>query len=212
MRKHLIGLGLGLLKLLYHSDATIYLAGRSREKIQNAINSISSTSTPATPATLKSLYLDLSDLTTVKPAAASFAAQETRLDVLWNNAGTNCPSDSVTKQGLEVHVGPNCVAPLLLAQEFLPLLRATARSAPKTTVRVVWSGSLHIDMTAPKGGVDFTRIENPHAHAVDHQDYVASKAGNFFLAAEGARRWGTDGLISVCQNPGNLYTPMWFCF
>ncbi|KAI0402499.1 hypothetical protein F4802DRAFT_575301 [Xylaria palmicola] len=44
---------------------------------------------------------------------------------------------------------------------------------------------------------------------VDRVDYAISKAGNYFLAHEGARRWGKDGIISVCQNPGNLYTPMY---
>ncbi|RYP44121.1 hypothetical protein DL768_009389 [Monosporascus sp. mg162] len=201
------GIGLALVKLLYPTGATIYLAGRSPERIQNAITevtSILSASAPATPAILKSLHLDLSDLTTVKPAAASFAAQETRLDILWNNAGVGCPPETLTKQGLEIHIGANCVAPLLFTQELLPLLRATARSSPENSVRVVWSGSLHIDMTAPKGGVDFERIEHPRV--VSRKDYAASKAGNWFLAVEGAKRWGSDGIISVCENPGNLYT------
>lgn len=208
-----LGLGLTLVELLYPTSATIYLAGRSPKKIQDVINKIVSTSTstpaPATPAILKPLHLDLSDLTTVRGAAASFAAQESRLDVIWNNAGTNLPPESLTKQGLEAHVGANCVAPLLFTHELLPLLRAAAASAPKNTVRVVWSGSLHIDMTAPKGGVDFARIENPGLRPAGREDYAASKAGNWFLAAEGARRWGIDGIICVCQNPGNLYTPMY---
>lgn len=37
---------------------------------------------------LRFLHLDLNDLTIVKAAAESFAQQESRLDVLWNNAGT----------------------------------------------------------------------------------------------------------------------------
>ncbi|RYP10337.1 hypothetical protein DL765_008147 [Monosporascus sp. GIB2] len=168
------------------------------KKDSDAINEVTSTlsaSAPMTPAILKSLHLDLSDLTTVKPAAASFTAQETRLDILWNNAGTGCPAERLTKQGLEIHVGANCVAPLLFTQELLPLLRATARSTSENSVRVVWSGSLHIDMTAPKGGVDFARIENPRV--VNRENYAASKAGNWFLAAEGAKRWGKDGIINA---------------
>lgn len=145
----------------------------------------------------------------MKAAAASFASQETRLDILWNNAGTNLPPQNLTKQGLEVHIGANCVAPLLFTQELLPLLQAAARSAPKDSVRVIWTGSLHIDMTAPKGGIDFTRIDHPANLTVSREDYAASKAGNWFLAAEVARRWGASGVISVCQNPGNLHTGMY---
>ncbi|KAI1826264.1 NAD(P)-binding protein [Xylaria intraflava] len=199
------GIGLALVKLLYPTGATIYLAGRTAAKIDAAIAEVSSVSpAPATPATLRSLHLDLSDLASIKPAAASFAARETRLDVLWNNAGSGFPPGSATAQGVEAHVGTNCVAPLLFTQELYPILRATAKTAARGSVRVVWSGSVQIDLNAPAGGVDFSRIEKPCT--VTYEDYAASKAGNWFLAQEGARRWGRDGIVSVCENPGNLYT------
>lgn len=41
------------------------------------------------------------------------------------------------------------------------------------------------------------------------RDYASSKVGNWFLAVEGAQRWGKYGIISVVQNPGNLYTHIW---
>ncbi|KAI0853138.1 NAD(P)-binding protein [Daldinia vernicosa] len=198
-------IGFALVKLLYPTGATIYLAGRSPAKIQAAIAEVSSVlPPPTTPSNLKPLLLDLSDLKTVKPAAELFAAQETRLDILWNNAGNGCPPGSVTKQGLEAHIGANCVAPLLFTQELLPMLRAAAQTATPSSVRIVWSGSIQIDMSAPQNGVDFTRIEKPTT--VTYEDYGASKAGNWFFAVEGARRWGRYGIVSVCQNPGNLYT------
>lgn len=37
------------------------------------------------------LYLDLADLTTIKASADEFLSKETRLDVLWNNAGVMWP-------------------------------------------------------------------------------------------------------------------------
>ncbi|KAI1409586.1 NAD(P)-binding protein [Hypoxylon sp. FL1857] len=199
------GIGLALVKLLYPTGATIYLAGRSPAKVHAAITEVSSVlPPPTTPANLKPLFLDLSDLTTIKPAAASFAAQETRLDILWNNAGSTWPPGSVTKQGIEAHVGVHCVAPLLFTQELLPLLRAAAQTAAPGSVRIVWSGSVQIDLFAPLGGVDFARIEK--ATTATMADYGASKAGNWFLTVEGARRWGRHGIVSVCQNPGDLYT------
>ncbi|EMR71229.1 putative short-chain dehydrogenase protein [Eutypa lata UCREL1] len=206
------GVGLELVKLLYPTGATIYLASRSPPKIQAAIEDITTCVSPApeTPAILKALHLDLADLTTVKPAAALFAAQETRLDILWNNAGSGFPRGSTTKQGIDAHVGTHCVAPLLFTEELLPLLQATAKSTSSSSsssrgsVRVVWTGSVQIDMNAPEGGVDFARIERPPTTL--YQEYAASKAGNYFLAVEGARRWGRDGIVSVCQNPGNVWT------
>lgn len=209
--ERLLGIGFALVKLLYRTGATIYLAGRSPQKIQAAIAEITSVSpSPHTPATLKPLHLDLSDLTTIRPAAASFAAQENRLDILWHNAGGGFPPGSVTKQGFEAHMGSNCVAPLLFTHKLLPLLQAAVRTARKDSVRVIWTGSAQIQMNAPQGGVDFARIEKPTT--VEMQDYAAAKAANWFLAVEGARRWGKDGIISVCQNPGNLNTAIFDVF
>ncbi|KAK6949079.1 hypothetical protein Daesc_009152 [Daldinia eschscholtzii] len=202
------GIGLELVKFLYPTGATIYMASRSLEKIHNAIAQVSSTSpAPATPATLKPLHLDLSDLNTVKPAAATFSAQETRLDILWHNAGFAYPPGTVTKQGLEAHTGAHCVAPLLFTHELLPQLQAAAKFAPKDSVRIIWTGSVQIEMSSPEGGVDFARLEKPATN--QNRDYAVSKAGNYFLASEGAKRWGKYGIISVCENPGNLYTGIW---
>lgn len=201
------GIGLVLVKQLYKTGATIYLAGRSPAKLEGAIHDVQSASPPpTTPATLKPLVVDFMDLTTVKPAAAAFAAQETRLDIVWSNAGAGHPPGTVTKQGIEAHMGTNCVAPLLLIQELVPQLEAAVRSSPKDSVRVIWTSSVQIEMCSPPGGVDFERIEKPPT--VTWVDYAASKAGNWFLALEGAKLWGKNGIISVSANPGNLYTPM----
>ncbi|KAI8958040.1 NAD(P)-binding protein [Daldinia sp. FL1419] len=204
------GIGLDLVKFLYPTGATIYLASRSLEKSYKVIEEVSSISpAPATPATLKALRLDLLDLTTVKPAASSFAAQESRLDIIWHNAGYGHAPGSQTKQGLEAHTGAHCVAPLLFTQELLPQLQEAAKTAPKDSVRVIWTGSIRIDINSPVGGGidDYARFEKPTTNL--EVNYAISKVGNYFLAVEGAKRWGKDGIISVCHNPGNLYTPIW---
>ncbi|OCL07817.1 NAD(P)-binding protein [Glonium stellatum] len=212
------GIGFELVKMLYSTGATIYLAGRSQERVQNAIAQITSISPlPNTPAILKYLHLDLSDLAAVKAAAATFAAQEQELHILWNNAGTGYPKGSATKQGIESHIGANCVAPLLFTQELLPLLQVAAKNSPKNSnsVRVIWTGSVQIEMSAPKGGIDFGLI-NTGATTSTFVDYAASKVGNWFLADEASKRWGKQGIINVCENPGNVYTniyanePWWF--
>ncbi|KAL3447786.1 hypothetical protein BJX65DRAFT_295596 [Aspergillus insuetus] len=83
------GIGFELSKILYAAGATVYIASRSKEKVEAAIESIKSTTlTPTTSGQLKFLHLDLNDLRIVKAAAESFASQESKLDVLWNNAGT----------------------------------------------------------------------------------------------------------------------------
>lgn len=215
------GVALALCKQLYGTGATIYMAGRSAARLDAAMRDIresaGSSPAPAHPATLRPLVLDLSDLATVAAAVAAFAAHETRLDVLWNIAGAGLPPGSLTPQGLEANVGTMCVGPFLLTQGLLPFLRAAAaapvRSAGTGTgggvgdsVRVVWTGSIQIEMGSPRGGVDLAAAGKPTTN--QDMDYGAAKAGNWFLAAECARRWGRDGILSVCVNPGNLNTPI----
>lgn len=48
---------------------------------------------------LKSMVFDLADLRTIKPAVELFLTQESRLDVLFNNAAVmNPPADSKSAQ------------------------------------------------------------------------------------------------------------------
>lgn len=54
------------------------------------------------------LSLDLSDLTTIKSSADEFLAKESRLDVLWLNAGVMVPPQGLkTTQGYELQLGTN---------------------------------------------------------------------------------------------------------
>jgi NAD(P)-dependent dehydrogenase (short-subunit alcohol dehydrogenase family) len=200
------GIGKELTKFLYHTRATIYLAGRSEERISRAIAEIESTaSTLAIKGTLRSLHgLDFSDLRTVKPAFERFAAQEKELHIIWNNAAMGCAPGSSTPQGLEAHMGANAVGPFLFTSLLVPFLRAGAKNSSQPS-RIVWTGSVQIEMNAPLGGVDFPRL-NGGKTITQYVDYAAAKCGNLFLAHEGAIRWGDKNIISVCQNPGNLYT------
>ena len=195
------GVGYELVKMLYPSGSTIYMAGRSEERMENAIQQIVSTS-PATanPATLRYLHYDLADLNSIKAAAAEFATQERKLDILWHNAGVGGAKGLSTKQNIEGHIGINCVAPLL----FTDLLNQIKTAAKEHgAARIVWTGSALTEAKAPKGGINFENIEA--GQSTDHfADYAASKVGNYWLAAECAKLYAKDNIISVCQNPGNL--------
>ncbi|EPE24158.1 NAD(P)-binding Rossmann-fold containing protein [Glarea lozoyensis ATCC 20868] len=202
------GVGLALIKLLYPTGATIYMASRSRSRAKKAISEITSTD-PSGTARLKFLHIDLADLPTVHSAAATFSAQEERLDILWNNAGVAVqPFGAKTKQGIEVHMGVNVVAHLLLVKLLLPKLRFAAASSRKNGTRVIWTSSHLMELKAPVGGVNLADVENGGVRDVQ-VNYGASKAANWMVSHECGRRYGRDGIISVCQNPGNLTTKVW---
>ncbi|KAI1303523.1 NAD(P)-binding protein [Xylaria venustula] len=88
------GIGFELCKILFNSGATIYMASRSKDKATAAIKEIVNSAPKNALGTgqLKFLQLDLADLKSVVAAAETFAAQEAKLDVLWDNAAAAAAS------------------------------------------------------------------------------------------------------------------------
>ncbi|KAH6892409.1 hypothetical protein B0T10DRAFT_401387 [Thelonectria olida] len=200
------GVGFELCKILYGTGATIYMASRSEERATNAIKQITNPETPPTsPGQLKFLQLDLNDLTSVRSAASTFAAQEPQLHALWNNAGMGpyrIEAQAKTAQGLEALVGMHCVATLLFTQLLEPQLRAAADAATVPgSVRVVWTSSIS-DQDAPRNGIEFDRLEHGTEDRI--RNYSVSKVGSWMLGREMARRYASKGIVSVTINPGNV--------
>ncbi len=93
------GIGLELATILYQAGGKIYIAGRSRVTALQKIEAIKSSVRDASSAgQLEYLPLDLSDLNTVKASVASFKSKESKLDVLWNNAGVSLPPPSAVSR------------------------------------------------------------------------------------------------------------------
>lgn len=203
-----VGVGYELSKILYQRNGTVYVAGRSKEKAEKAISTLQKEVYDSS-GRLEFLQLDLADLPTVPKSAADFMSRESRLDVLVNNAGVMTPpAGSKTSQGLELQLGTNCVGPYLFTKSLLPVLRETARASPPGSVRVTWAASIATEIYAPENGVTFESDGTPRIYDNQRMNYGASKVGNVFLAAEFARRYREDGIVSVAWNPGNLRTEL----
>ena len=206
------GVGFELSRILYLAGGTVYIMTRNETYAVKAIDDIKTSaavpgSTPA-PGILKFIHLDLADLSAVAASVAAFRAAETRLDVLFNNAGVaSAPLDFKTAQGLEPHFGINCVGHFLLTKLLFPTLVSTARHAPANSVRIIWTSSVMVDTMAPEGGVTMKQVTSPNDKR--HEHYSASKADNWFLASEYHRRFHDTGIVSLTQNPGNLQTNVW---
>ncbi|UKZ80011.1 hypothetical protein TrVFT333_007775 [Trichoderma virens FT-333] len=170
------GLGKELVKILYQHNARIYIAARSEEKTNEII-----------------------------AESQDFLARETRLDILWNNAGVMVPpKGSKTKQGYELQLGVNNLAHFLLTHFLRPVLEKTAQVAPKNSVRVIWVSSSAAD-AAPNPAIDFSNMDY-HKEEGIWQMYSRSKAGNVIHSCEFARRTKGSGIISLALNPGNFVT------
>ncbi|KXH48475.1 short-chain dehydrogenase [Colletotrichum simmondsii] len=189
------GLGKELTKILYQKNAKIYMACRSEAKTAAVIKELKELY-PNSHGHAEYLHLDLNDLTTIKQSAQEFLSKETRLDVLWNNAGVMTPPPgSKTAQGYELQLGTNNLAPFLFTHFLRPVLSGTVKVAARDSVRVVWVSSSTAAM-APKPPIDFSNM-NYAKDESQMQKYARSKAGNVLHGTDFARRVSGEGIISV---------------
>lgn len=194
------GVGKELAQILYSKNATVYVAARSQVKATEAIDAIR-TACASSTGRLEFLALDLADLEAVAKSAKEFLTRESKLDVLFNNAGLmHPPQGSKTKQGYELQLGVNNLGHLLFTELLTPLLAQTARSYrsfSKDTVRVVWVSSLYSEMGSPKGGFDPDNMNYEKKDESTFYKYSVSKAGIYYQGTEYAKRNKDKGIISM---------------
>jgi retinol dehydrogenase-12 len=172
------------------------VAARSAEKANSFIQSLKA-KYASSKGSLVFLKLDLNDLTTIKASADEFLAQETRLDVLWNNAGVMIPPQgSKTAQGYELQLGTNNLAPFLFTRFLTERLVETVKTAPKGSIRVVWVASSAAKAFSPENGVDMSNLDYKVDKGAWHK-YGLSKAGNILQAKACAAHYKKDGVVSV---------------
>jgi NAD(P)-dependent dehydrogenase (short-subunit alcohol dehydrogenase family) len=189
------GLGEELAKILYQRNGNVYLAARSEKKANETASRIR-TAHPASHGKLVFIPLVLDDLSTIKASVENFFHHESRLDVLWNNAGVMVPPQgSKTKQGHELQLGVNNLGHFLLTKLLRPTLLETAKNAGKDSVRVIWVSSSAAD-TAPKPAIDFSNMDYHEDEGI-WSKYSRSKAGSVIHAAEFARQTAGSGIISL---------------
>jgi NAD(P)-dependent dehydrogenase (short-subunit alcohol dehydrogenase family) len=135
------GLGKALSGELASRGATVLLHGRSEERLAEARREIS---TASGDNRLRPYLADFSSLVQVRRLAAAVERDNDRVDVLVNNAGIGAGRKGREEDadGHELRFAVNYLAPFLLTQLLLPLLR---RSAPARIVNVASAGQAQID-------------------------------------------------------------------
>ncbi|OJI99206.1 hypothetical protein ASPVEDRAFT_26032 [Aspergillus versicolor CBS 583.65] len=202
------GIGFELAKILYARGGTVYITGRTDEKAKKAVQDIQA-AVGERDGQIDYVILNLDDLESIKESAETFMAKESKLDVLWNNAGVaQPPLGALSKQGFELQLATNCLGPFLFTQMMIPLLdAAVVLNGPSFlgSVRVVWLSSQVAELSSPLDGIVMTELSNaPQDNARNYQN---SKVGSWFLSTEFARRYGDEhGIVSVAMNPGAANT------
>ena len=167
------GLGFETIKhLAKHRPAHIYLAARSAEKAEKAIQDIRQSEDATAPISF--LPLDLSSFDSIKSAVAKLQQSESRLDILINNAGIMMTAEGLTQEGYETQFGTNVMGHALLTQLLLPILTQTASISE---VRVVTLSSASEAM-APSDIYKFDELKSTMSNRSTQARYCISKIGN----------------------------------
>ncbi|KAI8960086.1 short-chain dehydrogenase [Daldinia sp. FL1419] len=202
------GVGKETARILYSKNAKVYIAARSQERAEKAIDEISK-AFPNSKGGLVFLKLDLSDLTTIKASADEFLLREKKLDVLFNNAGVQnpLPEPSKTAQGYEYHIGVNGIGTYAFTKFLTPILASTAKT--EGTSRVIWVSSSGTELMGLKSvGIDMNNLDF-HENKPYLVRYGFSKVCNWLHGVEFAKRYKADGIISIPLNPGNLSSDLY---
>jgi NAD(P)-dependent dehydrogenase (short-subunit alcohol dehydrogenase family) len=170
--------------------ATTVLACRNQQKAEAAAAEVKERSGNQD---VHLVALDLSDLASVRAAAADILDRWDRLDVLINNAGGVWTQRQQTAQGFEQTFGVNHLAHFLLTD--LLLARLTA-SAPARIINVSSAGH-HM----ARRGMRFEDLQSEQRYAA-MEAYSRSKLANVLFTRQLSDRISSTGVTVNALHPG----------
>uniref|UniRef100_A0A6B2E6Y8 Putative dehydrogenase with different specificities related to short-chain alcohol dehydrogenase n=1 Tax=Phlebotomus kandelakii TaxID=1109342 RepID=A0A6B2E6Y8_9DIPT len=142
--------------------------------------------------------LNLASLASVRSFVETFKGEETRLDVLMNNAGVMMiPSKSLTEDGFEMQIGVNHMGHFLLTNLLLDLLK---KSAPSRIVNV--SSLAHMNGQINKEDLNSDKSYNRITA------YSQSKLANILFTRELAKRLEGTRVTVNALHPGAVNTEL----
>ncbi|WP_337177003.1 SDR family oxidoreductase [Paludisphaera sp.] len=186
------GIGFIAARELARAGARVLLAGRSTTTAGEAADRIRR---EVPGADVEPLAADLASQAEARRLADDVAARTDRLDVLINNAGVICLDKTETVDGIETTFAVNHLAPYLLTNLLLPLLRA----APSARVVTVASGA-HRGVT-----MNFDDLEGRRRYS-GWRAYQRSKLANILFTRELAARLQGEPITAACLHPGYVNT------
>lgn len=174
------GIGLLTAQKLAARGHTLLLHGRSLEKLAAAASQVGGAA--------KTYRADLSRLSEVGELADAVLADHERIDVLINNAGILKTPQVETEAGRDIRFEVNAIAPCMLTQRLLPIIRGDGR-----IVNLSSAAQAPVD-------VDAMRRYRPMG---DMEAYAQSKLAITIWSAELAKNL-PGGPVLVAVNPGSL--------
>ncbi|MDW7694716.1 SDR family NAD(P)-dependent oxidoreductase [Flammeovirgaceae bacterium SG7u.111] len=164
----------------------VYLHGRNPKKLSDAISEVKSLSKNDN---IKGFVADFSALDSVRKLARQIIKELPKIDVLINNAGVFKSSSPFNKDGLDMRIVVNYLAPYLLTKELIPLLNKGIEP------RILNLSS------AAQSSVDYDVLsgkKQEHEQEAYAQSKLALTMWSFYLAEK------VQNIAVIAVNPGSL--------
>lgn len=183
------GIGLAAAEEFARRGARVVLVGRDRGRLDAAVAAVRAVA--AVDAQPAGYAADFASLGEVRALAGALREEYPTIDVLANNAGGVYPKRVVTRDGHELTIQANHLAPFLLTALLRDRLAggrmiATASDAHRA------------------GRLDPDDLEGARLRYQPFVAYGSSKQANILFAAEAARRW--PEIHSFSYHPGVVRT------
>ncbi|MHB8071090.1 MAG: SDR family oxidoreductase [Candidatus Cryosericum sp.] len=188
------GLGAVTAEALAALGATVLASGRNAERGSELVRSIAQRTGNED---VHFLQADLASMAQVRSLASAVAKEWGHLHILIDNAGTVFPTRRVTVDGLEEVFAVNHLAPFLLTNLLLPLLRSSAPSRI-----IVMSSYEH-----RRARMHWDDLQGERFY-FSQQAYAQSKLANLLFVYALARRLEGTGVTVNAVNPGLVHTNM----
>jgi NAD(P)-dependent dehydrogenase (short-subunit alcohol dehydrogenase family) len=185
------GIGKATALALAQMGATVVMVCRDRARGEEARSEIT---TKSRNNAVDLLLADLSSQQSIRHLVENIQQRYTHLHVLINNAGASFPGRRETVDGLEMTLAVNYLAPFLLTNVLLDMLKA---SAPARIVNV--SSNSHA-----AGYIQMDDLQSEHYRSM--RVYGQASLALVLFTYELARRLQGSGVTANCLHPGFVAT------
>lgn len=186
------GIGEATARALADLGATVFVHGRDPVRCERVASSMREA---AGNPRVEAIVADFASLAAVRSLAEEVGERTSQLHVLINNAGAMFPTYRETADGLEAMFAVNHLAPFLLTNMLLDLLKS---SRPSRVINVA-SGAHR------RQALDFSDLQSRRTYEA-RAVYGRSKLMNVLFTRELARRLAGSGVTVNAVGPGIVHT------
>ena len=186
------GVGLEAIKHLARGNAAIVMVCRNLEKAERIRKEIIN----EFKVPVDIVLADFSDLANVRKAVEILLRNYPRIDVLINSAGLHSTTRILTREGFELVLCVNHLAPFLLTHLLLERMK---QSAPARIIQVNSEGHRF-------GGLNLNDLNWEHRPYIGLRAYGASKVAQLLTTWEFADRLKGSGVTINAMHPGDVKT------